>query len=160
MREKLCTRLMADRGLNTLARRVGGDMSDDIMQEVMLAICEKTDDQLKKIEAYFNFWASRVILNTSTKHGRIGKYMRGDRNKKLSGNARAEHIDEYDHSIDMKAKEVEDILSNIYWYKRELFYTYMECGTYRKVEELTGIDHCSVYLTVKEVKNIIKNRMK
>ena len=72
---------------------------------------------------------------------------------------------DYDHSIDDLIERVEGILAEIAtedsrgWYKKLLFQVYLECGSLRKVEQEVGIDHSSVYLTVKEVKEKIINRL-
>ena len=40
-----------------------------------------------------------------------------------------------------------------------LFKTYLECGTFRAVENEVGINYVSVYHTVKDVKKHIKNNL-
>jgi hypothetical protein len=66
---------------------------------------------------------------------------------------------DYDTTVDEQLEQIDDMLKGVYWYKRELFKTYFELGTYRAVEEKIGIDHSSVFLTVKEVKEHIKDKL-
>jgi len=155
VKEKLCKQLLKDRTFKTLAFRFAGNMADDLLQEVAEVICNKSDKELEKINDYFNFWVSRTIMNMGSSTGQIGRI------KKHSPIPETINIEEekYNPVIDEQAQRVEEILKEIYWYKSELFRTYMDCGTYRAVEDLTGIDHVSVYHTVKEVKKILKERL-
>jgi len=153
---------MADEGLNSLAARFGRDPMD-ILQDTAEAICRKSDAELEKIDGYFNFWSARVII-------RIGNrsYFKG---RKRLERERPEQEDEsieqmlvvdvpYDKTIDSRYAEVMELLESLYWYERELFLTYLEEGSFRKVEKRVGISYPAVYHTVKAVREKIKDRMK
>ena len=66
---------------------------------------------------------------------------------------------EYDGKIDELLDRIDEILEDTYWYKRELFKLYIECGSLRKVESAVGINYSSVYNTVREVKQNIKDKL-
>ena len=96
------------------------------------------------------------------------------------------YIQERDSS-DVYSKEVRETLNRImsiidndlHWYSRDILKMYFKIGkwdkidgefrdltcdkdksTYRRMEEITKIDHTSLYLTVKEGLDIIKNKLK
>lgn len=66
---------------------------------------------------------------------------------------------DYNPDVDKQIERIEDLLEGMYWYKRDLFKLYLECGSLRKVEAEVGIDHCSVRNTVNEVKKEIKENL-
>lgn len=148
---------MTDPSLNTLAYRLAGNDKQDLLQEVALIICEEDDEKLTKISEYFNFWCVRVMINITGKRGAFTK-----KYSKKFINADDWYFDsklEYDEETDDVLDRVDDILTNVYWYKRDLFKLYLECGSLRKVEAEVGIPFVSVYNTVKEVKKTIKDKL-
>ena len=66
---------------------------------------------------------------------------------------------EYNGDIDEMLDRVDKALEGVYWYKRELFKLYVECGSFRKVEKEVGINYLSVFHTVKDVKNRLKDKL-
>lgn len=48
-------------------------------------------------------------------------------------------------------------LKEMYWYKAEVFTWYVKLGTYQKVADITGIPLSSIYKTVAQAKQEIKN---
>lgn len=163
MKEKLCRQILKDPSLNSLAYRLAGDDKKDLLQELALIICEKEEQELEKISNYFNFWCVRVLINMTGNNGNFSKKYRAVRYNYEDVNFNIKQ--DYDHSIDDLIEKVEGILAEIAtedsrgWYKKLLFQVYLECGSLRKVEQEVGIDHSSVYLTVKEVKEKIINRL-
>lgn len=94
----------------------------------------------------------------------------------LESNKRDEMSDKLRRLIKMIDTIVE---SDLHWYNQGIFNMYfkkgkwdkidgefrdLECGkeksTYRRIEEITKIDHTSVFLTMKESIEIIKNKLK
>ena len=126
------------------------------MQEVALIICEKSDEELEKLNEYFNFWAARTIMNMASKTGKLGRVRL--RNSRLD---HKEMVDfDYEPEIDEKYCKVIEILDELYWYKRDLFMTYVEEGSLSKVTEKTKINRYSVWNNLKEVRDTVKDRMK
>lgn len=67
-----------------------------------------------------------------------------------------EHLPEV---VEVKEEKIDVPLDKLYWYEAEILKLYAEHGSYRKVEELTGISHVSVYNTVKKARINIKKKM-
>lgn len=157
VKERLCNQMINDPSLNALAYRLAGGDKNDLLQELALIICEKTDEELEKIEDYFNFWCVRVMINMTGKRGNFTKQYRPERinYEEIS----FYHDLEYDGEIDDVLDKVDEILKGVYWYKRELFKLYIECGSFRKVESEVGINYLSVFHTVKDVKNQLKDKL-
>ena len=153
MRERLCRQLIEDHNLKSLALRLFDKDAEDLIQEVALMICEKTDEELLRLDKYFNFWASRTIMNLASKTGKLGKV----RSRKFDV---AEMVDfDYEPEIDNRYNEAIAILDGMYWYKRDLFMTYVEEGSLDKVTKVTNINRCSVWNNLKEVRGIVKGKM-
>lgn len=77
---------------------------------------------------------------------------------RFSYNSIAEDLDE------VKERQLKECLAldevdNLYWYEREIVKLYLELGTYRSVEEATGIPFESVYKTVSKACKEIKKKV-
>jgi len=157
VKDKLCRYIINDPSLNSLAYRLAGKDKDDLMQELCLIVCQKEDSELEKMSSYFDFWCVRVMINIT---GSCGSFTKLFRQPKVNiEDAIFDQQLEYDHYTDELLNEVDNALQDVYWYKRELFKLYIECGSFRKVEAAVGINHSSVFQTVTEVKKTIKERI-
>ena len=157
MKERLCLHLIKDPSLNSLAFRLAGEDKNDLIQELALIICEKTDNELVRISDYFNFWCVRVMINMT---GTRGNFTKQYRTPFIDVNdLNFDSLVEYDGNIDEILDRVDEILKSTYWYKRELFKLYVECGSLRKVQGEVGINYSSVYNTVREVKQTIIDKL-
>lgn len=154
MKQELLKRLFNDESLKGLSLRLAGELSNDLLQEVGVVICEKTEDECRKLEGYFNFWCVKVMMNMTSK----GKFKKPYQEPYLDFNELKFSYD-YNPDVDKQIERIEDLLEGMYWYKRDLFKLYLECGSLRKVEAEVGIDHCSVRNTVNEVKKEIKENL-
>ena len=153
MLDKLCKRLLTTEAFKLLVHRFGLD-PDDVLQEVALVLCKQAPEMLEKIDNSFNFWVSRVIMNMCGSTGQLGK---------LKGRMieAVELVDfDYDPAIDERIEAVEDCIGKMYWYDKDMFYTYIEKGSLRKVEAATGIPYISVWNTVNKVKEKVKQQVK
>ena len=154
MKEKLCKRLLADENLKALALRLFDKDAEDLIQEIGLIICLKSDEELERLNEYFDFWAARTVMNMASKTGKLGKL----RTRKIEA---VELVDfDYEPEIDELYAEVMEILEEMYWYKKELFMTYVEAGSLSKVTSATGINRYSVWNNLKEVRDTVKAKMK
>jgi hypothetical protein len=157
VKERLCNQVLNDHSLNSLAYRLVGEDRDDLIQELALIICEKEDKELEKLSQYFNFWCVRVMINMTGARGNFTKLY----SKKYINveDLNFDSLVEYDGNIDEILDRVDEILKSTYWYKRELFKLYVECGSLRKVQGAVGINYSSVYNTVREVKQTIIDKL-
>lgn len=153
----MCHHIVSNPSLKSLAYNLVQDDRNDLLQELALIVCEKSEPELEKMDGYFNFWCVRTLINMCGKRGNFTKlYNPQPYNFE---DLRFDSDQDYDATVDEQLEQIDDMLKGVYWYKRELFKTYFELGTYRAVEEKIGIDHSSVFLTVKEVKEHIKNKL-
>lgn len=163
IKEKLCRQVLRDSSLNSLAYNLSGQNKKDLIQELCLIICEKEDEELSKMDSYFNFWCVRTLINITGTRGSFTKKYRPHR--LVYEDVKFDSELDYDKSVDELLDSIEGILNKIEdseargWYKRRLFKLYLDCGSLRKVEKEVGINYSSVYLTVKEVKEKIKKEL-
>jgi hypothetical protein len=154
VKDELLKQLFNDPSLKGLSLKLAGELSNDLLQEIGLVVCKKTDSEIEKLSGYFNFWCVRTMMNMCSN----GKFKKNYQEGYLDYNELKFSVD-YDHEQDEQIERIESLLDGLHWYKRDLFKLYLECGSLRKVEAEVGIDHCSVSATVREVKKEIKEKL-
>lgn len=151
MREHLYNRLINDMSLRSLARKLAGDKHEDLIQEIAVVLCEKNDEELRKLSEYFNFWAVRTMINMTAPRAKMSKY------QEVNG---VDYFDapseEYDTSIDELLEKIGKELNKMHWYERRMFLAYLEEGSLRKLSRSTDIPLNSIAQTVKQVKDRIR----
>lgn len=156
-------------------------LQDDLKAEVALILCEMPEDKVSGLweRKELKFYTVRIILNliksnTSPfyKKFRISgidldeltsdlavRFSKDNTTSDIATGSKYK-IDKY--IIHEDYNPIKDIaiaeIDNLYWYDREILKLYAEHGTYRKVEEVTGIPFESIYKTV--IKNCKLIRMK
>lgn len=60
---------------------------------------------------------------------------------------------------DIQVDEIVVPLQKIHWYEAKILELYAELGTYRKVAEVTGIPHISIFHTVQNARRNIKKHI-
>ena len=156
MKERLYIHLTTDPSLRRLAKRTAGDVWEDVLQEVGVVICGKSDEELERISNYFDFWCVRTIINMTASKRVTGKYYeRSDDNVDV-GDVEDE---QYSSEVDDTAKQIEAELKRLHWYDREMFLLYVQSGSFRKASEATRIPVSSIHATVTSVKNKIKSKL-
>lgn len=148
--EEFVHAVMNDQSLMSYMKRLAGQNWEDCRQELLLIISEKTEDELKTIQPYFNFWCVRVITNMNGNSGLMKKY----RTKPIEVHELEAVSDEYTKRV--SADQVEEDLKKLTWYEREMFKSYIEEGDLRSVSNSTGIPLTSVWETVSNVKFKLK----
>lgn len=131
------------------------DFGDDIYQELMLAICELPESKLSHIMSggWLKFWCIRVATNISRQHSLSRHFQH---KKEVNYTTIPEDLRgcyEIEEQIDasIKIEAIEKHLKSIHWYDSALFKLYLEKGSFRAVEEDTGINFQSVRWTVNKV---------
>ncbi len=156
MKERLYIHLTTDPSLRRLAKRTAGDVWEDVLQEVGVVICGKSDEELERISNYFDFWCVRTIINMTASKRVTGKYSeRSDDNVHVADI----EADEYSTDIDETARQIEQELKRLHWYDREMFMLYVQSGSFRKASEATRIPVSSIHATVTSVRNQIKSKL-
>ncbi len=160
MIEQLYNTLRNDRELMTFAKQIAGDKWEDVVQEIGIVLCAKTEPELQKLIPYYRFWCIRTMSNMISPTGIIGrKESKIDRNVDVTN--LFESLQDTDASEDIDtAKQANVILDTFTWYERELFREYALQGSLRKVSLATKIPLMSVHQTVYKVKTIIKKKLK
>jgi DNA-directed RNA polymerase specialized sigma24 family protein len=99
------------------------------------------EEQVNRIEPYFNFWCVRTITNSAGRWGQVGKYA-------------ADPITDTAPDIADTEDEQPDItpLRNLYWYDRELLSLYAELGSTRAVSDRLGIPLTSIKRDIADAK--------
>jgi hypothetical protein len=132
VKERLYMHLVNDPSLKRLAKRTAGDVWEDVLQEVGVVICSKSDEELERIANYFDFWCVRTIINMTASKRVTGKYReRSDDNVQVADI----EAEEYTTDIDDTAKQIEAELKRLHWYDREMFLLYVQSGSFRKASE-------------------------
>ena len=151
---------MDDSSLKSYSIRLAGNPVDaeDARSELIMVLCEMGKEKRERIQDYFHFWCVRTLRNITLDmkrgRGRMAKYHQ----KKLEVEEML--MAQFTDHQEEKVSDIRNALESLYWYDRELFITYLEEGSCRAVEKITGISYTSVALTVKDVKERISWALK
>ena len=159
---------------NKMARSICNDIvtAQELVQELFLKLCliEKEEGGLDRL-SFFNVKTDRLEINTFYCYRIMTNvYLDYLRRDKVIYVEQYEDLDLADSSADpeeieldyQKAKadllnEVEQSLKELHWYDAKLFEHYQnEVKSVRELAEETGISHTSIYNTIRNVKEAIK----
>lgn len=144
-------------------------LQDDLKSEVILILCESSDDKIQGLHASggLKFYTVRIILNLiqSNTSPFYKKFRSGHEelqqietasNQEYAGQvfSLSERADK-EKSEDLALLEIE----NLYWYDKEIVKLYVKLGNYRAIEAETGIPFESVYKTVIRSCKQIRNKI-
>lgn len=156
-KNEILSELFTSKDFNQCIRKMKPEsLQDELKAEVALILCEKPEDLIIGLadRKELRFYTVRIILNLiQSNTSQFYKKFRVN-NLELSEISEPTII-EYDERKDTAISEID----NLYWYDREILKLYAEHGTYRKVEEVTGIPFESVYKTVMKNCKIIRDRL-
>ena len=144
--ENLAHAILKNQSLTSYTKRLAGRNWKDCQQELLLIIAEKSEEDLLKIQPYFNFWCVRTIRNMNGNSGLMKKY----RSRDVDYEELKATSDDYTKRV--SAEQVKEDLESLTFYEREMFNTYIEEGSCRAVSSLTQIPLTSVWETVSNVK--------
>lgn len=170
-KNEILSELFTSKDFNQCIRKMKPvNLQDELKAEVALILCEKDEEKIFQLweSGGLKFFTVRIILNliqsnTSPfyKKFRSNEFSLSyhDLDSAENGEGFKRQItleaSEYDTSKDMAISEID----NLYWYDREILKLYAEHGTYRKVEEVTGIPFESVYKTTQRACKIIRKKL-
>lgn len=150
---ELITKTSQDKDLRQICRKIGGNLSDDLFQELMVILLEYNEQKLIDIynKGYYKWFLVKTLTNqfNSNSSPFNKKYRPKDIDYIITDN--------YDYSIDIMIDKVNNKLNQLHWYDRELFKAYIESGSYRKLSKQTDIPFNSISRTINNVKNYIRN---
>ena len=156
-RNQIIADLFTSKDFNSCIKKMKPEsLQDELKAEVALILCEKPEEVIIELWELgkLKFYTVRIILNLmqSSSSPFYKKF-------RVSNVELSEIIEpiivEYDHRKDAAINEIE----NLYWYDREILKLYGEYGTYRKVEEVTGIPFESIYKTVQKASLQIRKKV-
>lgn len=164
--------LAKDKSAKNFAKIHCGEYADDIFQEALLAMLELPKDKAKKIESdnATPFYFRQIIYNLSNRMYRPngiadGRMITGieieleDNEKEIEVGDKGNNIESYIDRGYSNLKihpEVVRRLNAMSMHDRETFLLYMEFGSFRKIEKLTGINYVSIHRTVKKVQDELR----
>jgi hypothetical protein len=152
---ELITKTSQDKELRQICRKIGGNLSDDLFQELMVILLEYNEQKLIDIynKGYYKWFLVKTLTNqfNSNSSPFNKKYRPKDIDYIITDN--------YDHSIDIMIDKVNNKLNQLHWYDRELFKAYIESGSYRKLSKQTDIPFNSISRTINHVKNFIRDNI-
>lgn len=189
MRDKILTDLFKSKEFNDCISKMKPEhLQDDLKGEVMLILCEMEEGKLMDLhyKGVLRFYTVRTILNliqstTSPfyKKFRLKSYDLGILRDQTTYEVASEEINNMEltkyatrFSYDSIAEDLDeekerqlkeclalDEIDNLFWYDRDITKLYLKLGTYRKVEEETGIPFESIYKTVQKVCKELKKKV-
>jgi hypothetical protein len=152
---EIITKTSQDKELRQICKKIGGNLSDDLFQELMIILLEYNETKLVDIynKGYYKWFLVKTLTNQFNSNS-------SPFNKKY----RPKDIDfiiseTYDHSIDITIDKINKQLNKLHWYDRELFKAYIESGSYRKLSKQTDIPFNSISRTINHVKNFIRDNI-
>lgn len=128
-------------------------LRDDLRAEVVLILLETDEQKLVEMHAkkVLNFFTARIIINqifstTSPFYKRYRQQL-GEINDRIA----YEETDIEERATREEAEErAMQEIDNLYWYNAGIVKLYLKLGTYRAIQEDTGIPFPSVYKTVQK----------
>ena len=142
-----------DKELKQICRKIGGNLAEDLFQELMLILLEYDKEKLLSIynKGYYKWFLVKTLTNQFNSNS-----------SPFAKKYRPKEIDfiltsEYDHNIDILIDKIDKQLNKLHWYDRELFKAYVESGSYRKLSKQTDIPFNSISRTVNYVKTYIRD---
>jgi hypothetical protein len=147
------TKTSQDKELKQICRKIGGNLADDLFQELMLILLEYDKEKLLSIynKGYYKWFLVKTLTNQFNSNS-----------SPFAKKYRPKEIDfiltsDYDHNIDILIDKIDKQLNKLHWYDRELFKAYVESGSYRKLSKQTDIPFNSISRTVNYVKTYIRD---
>lgn len=129
------------------------DIQQDVLQHSFVELLLKDDDliiDLAKRNKLLPF-VTKVIYNMVKWQRSTWKYTKS---KEIYNGIN------YDNNVvEENEEEINIPLESLYWYEARILELYAEHGSYRKVEQITGISYVSIFNTVKKARKNIKKNM-
>lgn len=147
-------------------------LREDLKQEVALVLLEMPDENFALIRRvdYFAVGIIRNMICTKTsafyKKYRHSNFIYVDEWEGDGMDRRlnvAVNKEEYSLQDRLLKEELEDYtlseIDSLYWYDSEMIKLYMRLGTFRAIQEMTGIPHVSCFKTIKKALSVLKRKM-
>lgn len=138
------------------------DLADDLHHHVLLIMMEMNREQLihlystQRLKYYFVRVCMNEFRDKYSKFNKLYRHM-DDVPQQLDTVAEVQDEDnEYINRIELYSRAVDEVISVLPWYDRELFRLYNQEGSMRKLANKTRIPVMSICNTINQVKSKIK----
>lgn len=139
-------------------------LQDDLKMEVISIVCEWPEEKVIQLynDKILEFYVVKVIL-TQAKSPRSGFYykFRKDPTVELSTNITpaASNEDVRDREIKEKFEHIAlSEIDKLYWYDAEMIRLYMKLGSFRAIQDHTGIPFISCYKNIQKSLATLKKK--
>lgn len=160
-RSEIITHITTDISYNKLCKKLCGNNSDDVYQEILVLLLEMDEQKLPQ-KSFLNFWYVRVAMNMCSKNGIFGRlYMHHlvDKNVDVY-NLVDKNVDVYSN-VNMSDEEVdtndyecaEDVMLLFDEFTNRVVHLYNQTGSMLAVNKMTGIS----YSALRKVKEKMKH---
>ena len=156
-----------------IALKITGRVDDaqDLTQEVYIVMLEYDQEKLRTIydNGHLGFWCTRVMLNMYIRSNSQFKKKHHEINKTGIDNEYRlnQLVCDGDEGIEEKILQedrlelINNAMEDLHFYDKTLFKVYYETDhTIRSLAEATGISTTSIFHTIKNVRNYIKDEVK
>tara|TARA_R110002020_G_scaffold115102_7_gene264752 strand:- start:798 stop:1319 length:522 start_codon:yes stop_codon:yes gene_type:complete len=148
----------------------GADIdAQDLTQEVYVILLEYDEGKIQKLvdNNHLKFWITRVMLNQYLRASSPFKkkhhtYLKDD-NAVLSTFEAVDSEDVINDKIlfEERLSKVNNVMNDLHFYDATLFKVYYDSGhSIRSLSKATGISTTSIFNTLKNVRNYIKDEIK
>lgn len=128
----------------------------DIQQDVLQ--CTFTELLLKDEKLILDLYARNKLMAYIVKT--IYNMVRWERGSFRSSQSKEVFVESLPDVVDEQKIEIIVVpLQKIHWYEAKILELYAELGTYRKVSEVTGIPHISIFHTIQNARKNIKKHI-
>jgi hypothetical protein len=147
--------------LKQSCKKIGGYNYDDLYQEFMLVVLQKTENELIEIHPYLRWWCIRTLINISNPANQRKDFYKKYLQITTDITTIPEPIcePEYNHyEILYRAKAMVMNDTAVYWFDKELFTLYENGERYSTIAKRTRIHHKTVKEAIENIKHLIKNK--
>jgi len=149
--------------LKTITKKItcNNELSEDLLQEVILQILEKNRiiiDEEKNIK-YFIIGIIRINWNSKTSPFYYKIRREIDKYDELSIQLHDNYDYDYDIEKENKILAMEESIGELDWFNKELLSHYVVLGSLKKVNELTKIPIPSISRYINETKTKLKKEI-
>lgn len=150
-------------------KKIGGENWEDLRQEIAVIVLEydrtKMNEIVQRGKNHFKFWVVRSSMNTMTPV--VGKFFRllnqySEKVKfvQVEDISRFSEKAEEENEINFEnINKIKEKLNSLHFYDKGIFELYLKHGSLRRVSEIVGIPHTSIFYTIKKVQKCLKQSL-
>lgn len=161
-RNQIIERLFTGDNFNQCIQKMEPDhLRDDLKMEIISVVCEWPEEKVIQLhqDNALEFYVVRVILNqVKSKTSPFAKKYRAPVSEiKKEVPLVTEDTEERRMREELEDTAMEEI-GRLYWYDAEMIRLYLKLGSFRAIEEHTGIPFISCYKNIKKSLGILKKK--